>query len=72
MALASLGVHLAETALDYSVLLPQTYLGLGLTGRNRSNRRGLPPAAAADLVVVSSLGFAEAGKPCSAGCVADL
>ncbi len=44
-------------------------MGLGLTVRNRSNRYDLMFAAVADLVVVMSLGFAEAG---SAGCVVDL
>ena len=71
-ALASPEVHLAENALDQSVLLAQMYLGLGLTGQNRSNRRGLPSAAVADLVFVMPAGFAEVGKPYSAGCVVDL
>lgn len=43
-----------------------------MTGQSRSNRRYLPYAAVADLVVVMRVGFAEAGKPCSAGFVVEL
>ena len=47
-------------------------MGLDLTGRNRLDRRDLPSAAVADLVVVMSLGFDEAEKPYSVDFVADL
>lgn len=72
VALASLEVRLAENALDQSVLLAQKSRELGLTGQNRSSRRGLPSAPVTDLVVAMSLGFDEPGQPYSAGCDADL
>lgn len=75
MALAFPEEHPSENASDQSVPLVQKYLGLNLTGQNQSDRCGLPSAAAAaaaGLVAVTAVGFAEAGRPPSADCVVDL
>ena len=72
VALASLKARLNQSALDQSDPLALKNSWLVLTGQNRSNYRGWPPAAVEDFVVVISPGFAASESPDFAGYVADL